>query len=283
MRQTKKDLVATLLQESEKSVATSRRKSSLDSAWSNWGSPGKGGSIRTPMRPKRWTPRKSTDGEIRARVRTISSGSSDRMRTTAGTTAGSTGSSRSLEQAVSGKSGVAEAGGPEAAQAAAAQLHEAAAELAEAMKTTANLAMDLDFESTMQKKDAFVEGFKADMASSLGIPADKVQIENLVAGSVKVDFALTNGPDGAGALDYFVQGGEMPTFSNLSKGLGVEVQAKGGFTVTKRSDPAAVAAANAKLADIDAQPVVLVKNDDAGGGARTKKTRRRSCGRRAKA
>ena len=130
---------------------------------------------------------------------------------------------------------------------------EAAAELAEAMKTTANLAVDLDFESTMQKKDAFVEGFEADMASSLGIPADKVQIENLVAGSVKVDFALTNGPDGAGALDSFVQGGEMPAFSNLSKGLGVEVKAKGGFTVTKRSDPAAVDAANAKLANINAQ------------------------------
>jgi hypothetical protein len=121
------------------------------------------------------------------------------------------------------------------------------------MKTTANLAVDLDFESTMQKKDAFVEGFEADMASSLGIPADKVQIENLVAGSVKVDFALTNGPDGAGALDSFVQGGEMPAFSNLSKGLGVEVKAKGGFTVTKRSDPAAVDAANAKLANINAQ------------------------------
>jgi len=145
---------------------------------------------------------------------------------------------------------------------------EAAAELAEAMKTTANLAVDLDFESTMQKKDAFVEGFEADMASSLGIPADKVQIENLVAGSVKVDFALTNGPDGAGALDSFVQGGEMPAFSNLSKGLGVEVKAKGGFTVTKRSDPAAVAAANAKLADIDAQlgqQPLLGKKDDAAG------------------
>ena len=265
LRQTKKDLVATLLQDSEERVATSRRKSSLDGAWSKWGSSGKGGSnrsIRTPMRPKRWTPRKSTDDKIRARVRTISSGSSDRIRTTADTTAGSTGSSRSLEQAVAG---VAEAGGPREAMK---SLGRAAAELAEAMKTTANLAMDLDFESTMQKKDAFVEGFKADMASSLGIPADKVQIENLVAGSVKVAFALTNGPDGAGALDSFVQGGEMPAFSNLSKGLGVEVKAKGGFTVTKRSDPAAVAAANAKLADIDAQlgqQPLLGKKDDAAG------------------
>ena len=60
----------------------------------------------------------------------------------------------------------------------------------------------------------------------------------------------------------------MPAFSNLSKGLGVEVKAKGGFTVTKRSDPAAVAAANAKLADIDAQlgqQPLLGKKDDAAG------------------
>ena len=139
-----------------------------------------------------------------------------------------------------------------------AEKNAAETKLREAMRSTANLTFDLDFDETNKAAGDFERGFSDDMAAALNVPRDAVGVDRLTSGSVIAHFALSNGPPGAEALDRVASSGATPLFHALATNLGVEVATKGGFTVTKRSDPAEVAAARAHLESINSQLDELV-------------------------
>ena len=147
------------------------------------------------------------------------------------------------------------AGERAAARAAAiAERNAALAALEEAMKTTAETSIQMEFDDMLKAgKDDFEAGFIKDMASALNIPEDKVNVDGLEAGSVKVAFALTNGPDGADAMDAMVASGGAPDFSKTAAAMGVTSLKSLGFVVTKKSTPEGLAAAQANLAACEAK------------------------------
>ena len=109
--------------------------------------------------------------------------------------------------------------------------------------TSARLTLDLDFELLREAaaRESFTLSFAADMATTLGLGPDDITVDGVTAGSVVVDFSVSEA--GAEALAQLAAGNiSLPSFDAVCASLGVDkIDVKGGLETTTPNKPHIVA------------------------------------------
>ena len=109
--------------------------------------------------------------------------------------------------------------------------------------TSARLTLDLDFELLREEaaRASFTLSFAADMATTLGLGPGDITVDGVTAGSVVVDFSVSEA--GAEALAQLAAGNiSLPSFDEVCASLGVDkIDVKGGLETTTPNKPRIVA------------------------------------------